>query len=116
MSYLIAAPELVEAAAGDLAGIHSALRAVTAAAAAPTTGVVPAAEDEISVGIASVFGTYAREYQVLSADAAAFHAQFVQTLNAAAGYYAAAEAANASPMQTMLNAVNAPAQALLGAR
>ncbi len=43
---------------------------------------------------------------------------FVQALKAGAEAYAAAEAANASPLQAMeqtaLNAVNAPAQSLLG--
>jgi hypothetical protein len=57
---------------------------------------------------------------MLGAEAAAFHDQFVQALNAGAGSYASAEAANASPLQTVqqdaLNLVNAPAQALLGVR
>ena len=38
----------------------------------------------------------------------------MQTLNAAVGSYAAAEAANASPLRPLLNAVNAPTESLLG--
>ena len=53
-----------------------------------------------------------------SAQAATFHNQFVQLLNAGAGSYAGAEAASASPLQTVqqdaLSLINAPAQALLG--
>ena len=45
------------------------------------------------------------------------HDQFVESLSAGAGSYAAAEAANRSPLrsveQGLLNAVNAPTQALL---
>lgn len=80
--------------------------------------MIAAGADEVSAGIAALFGAHARAYQALSAQAAAFHAQFVQALNAGAGSYAAAEGANASPLQTVqqdaLNAINAPTQALLG--
>ena len=48
MSFVIAAPELVSAAAEDLAGIRSALGEAAAAAATPTTGVAAAAGDEVS--------------------------------------------------------------------
>ncbi|KZS70038.1 hypothetical protein A4G29_07585 [Mycobacterium kansasii] len=55
---------------------------------------------------------------MLSTQTASLHEQFVQALNAAGAAYAAAEAANASPLQTveqdLLNLVNAPTQALLG--
>jgi fermentation-respiration switch protein FrsA (DUF1100 family) len=49
----------------------------------------------------SVFSSHARAYQALSGQAAAFHAQFVQALSGAGASYAAAEAANASPLQTL---------------
>ncbi len=42
MSYVIAAPELLAAAASDVAGIGSSLSAANAAATAPTTSVVAA--------------------------------------------------------------------------
>ena len=74
MSYVIAAPELVAAAAADVAGIGSSLRAAHAAVAASTTSVLGAAEDEVSAAIASLFSDYGRQYQALSAQVAAFHA------------------------------------------
>ncbi|MFV4621087.1 PE family protein, partial [Mycobacterium tuberculosis] len=63
---------------------------------------------------ASLFSGNAQAYQALSAQAAAFHQQFVRALSSAAGSYAAAEAANASPMQAVLDVVNGPTQLLLG--
>ena len=83
MSFVIAAPEMVTSAATDLASIGSTISAANAAAAAPTTGVLAAAEDEVSAAIASLFSGHGQAFQALSAQAAAFHAQFVQTLNAA---------------------------------
>jgi hypothetical protein len=44
---------------------------------APTTGVVAAAEDEVSAAIALLFSNHAQEFQALSAQAGAFHTQFV---------------------------------------
>ena len=118
MSYVIAVPELVTAAATDLARIESTLGAANAAAAAPMTGVLAAGADEVSAVIAAMFGAHGHAYQALSAQAALFHKQFVQAMNAGAGSYASAEAANASPLQAVENAVlgviNAPTEALAG--
>ncbi len=55
MSYLIAAPGMLAAAAADVASIGSSLSAAHVAAAAPTTAVVAAAGDEVSAAIASLF-------------------------------------------------------------
>ncbi|MEE6180064.1 PE family protein, partial [Mycobacterium sp. 050134] len=96
MSFLIATPDLVESAAQSLSGIRSSLAEAAASAASPTTGVVAAAQDEVSVAIASLFGSFGQEFQALSAQAQSFHAQFVSLLNAGAGAYASAEAANAA--------------------
>jgi hypothetical protein len=123
MSSLIAAPELMTTAATDLANIGSTLDAAKSAAAAPTTGVLAAAEDEVSAAIAAVFSAHGQGFQALGAQAAAFHEQFVQTLTAGAGSYASAEAANvaaltANPAQTiqqdLLGLINAPSLALTG--
>jgi hypothetical protein len=113
MQFVIAAPELITAAAADLTGIFSTITEANAVAAAPTMGVLAAGADEVSATIATLFGEHAQAYQALSTQAAAFHAQFVKTVNAAASAYASSEAANASPMQTALNVLNAPTQALL---
>ncbi len=112
MSFVVTAPEFVQAAAQDLAGIRSTLAEASASAAAPTTAVVAAAEDEVSTGVAALFGAVGHEYQVLSARAMAFHEQFVNLLNAGAGAYLSTEVANAE--QNLLNVVNGPAQGLLG--
>jgi hypothetical protein len=118
MSYLAVAPEFLTRAATDLSDIGAKLIAANAAATAPTTAMVPAAGDEISAAITSLFAGYARDYQALSSQAAMFHAQFAQTLRGAGGSYAAAEAANASLVQTAeqdaLAVINAPTNFLLG--
>jgi len=65
------------------------------AAAAPTTGVVPAAADEVSALTATQFAVHAQMYQAISAQAEAIHQLFVSTLGTSATSYAATEAANA---------------------
>ena len=100
MSFVITEPELVQGAAQDLAGIRSSLAEATTTVAGPTTGIAAAAQDEVSVAIASMFGNYGQEFQALSAQAQAFHAQFVTAMNAGAAAYVGAEAANAG--QTLL--------------
>ena len=111
MSFLLAAPQELADAASDLAGVGSTLSTANAAASAPTTGLLPAAADEVSTQIAKLFSAHAKGFQQLSAQAAAFHEQFVQALTASANTYVTAEA-NAA--QTLRNAVNAPVQAVLG--
>ncbi len=118
VSFLSAAPELMTAAASDLGAVGSALREAHAAAAGATTRVAAAAADEVSTAIASLFSGHAAEFQALSAQAAAFHDQFVRALSTSAGRYAGGEAANATLLQQLqqdaLDVVNAPTQALLG--
>jgi len=108
MSFVIAAPEQVQTAAQSLASIRSTLAEANASAAAPTTGVVVAAQDEVSAGVAALFNGFGQEYQALNAQAQAFHAQFVNLMNAGAAAYLNTDVANAE--QNLLNAVNAPAQ------
>ena len=96
MSFVTTQPEVLTTAAGNLQGIGSAMTAGSAAAAAPTTGVVPAAADEVSALTAAQFATHASMYQTISAQAAAIHEMFVNTLGISAGSYAATEAANAA--------------------
>ena len=112
MSFVNVAPEMVASAAGDLDGIRSLLSAANAAAAPSTTGIAPPAMDQVSAAIAAVLGTHALEYQTVSAQVADLHAQFVGALNSGASQYLSTEAGNAE--QSLLNAVNSPAQALLG--
>jgi hypothetical protein len=101
MSLVIAVPDVMAATATDLANIGSTLSAANAAAAASTTGVVVAAEDEVSAAIAAVFSAHGQGYQALSAQAAGFHAQFVQALAAGAESYLSTEAANTSAVAAL---------------
>jgi hypothetical protein len=96
MSFVTTQPEALAAAAGSLQGIGSALSAQNAAAAAPTTGVVPAAADEVSALTAAQFAAHAQMYQAVSAQAAAIHEQFVSTLGISSASYAATEVSNAA--------------------
>jgi hypothetical protein len=107
MSYLIAAPEILGSTATDLASIARTLNTANASAAAPTTGILAAAKDEVSAAVAALFSGHAQAYQAASAEAAAFHQQFVQALTAGAGAYAGAEAANASHLGQLLAAIGA---------
>ncbi|MBW0013286.1 PE family protein [Mycobacterium sp.] len=107
MSSVTVVPEYVKAAAGDLAHIGSTLGQANAAAATPTTSIAAAAADEISSEIAAMFGTYGQHYQALSAQAAAFHNEFVGLLNGGAASYISAEIANAQ--QTLQGAIGGPA-------
>jgi PE family len=94
MSFLITQPAALTAAVADLAAIGSAMNALNAAEAAPTTGLVPAAADLVSALTAAAFAAHGALYQEVSAQAAAIHHMFVATLQASAGSYAATEAAN----------------------
>jgi hypothetical protein len=118
MSYLIAAPDVLTFAAAEAAGIGSSITSANLSALAPTSTVMAAAADEVSTAIASLFSGHALDYQALSKQVAAFHEQFVMAVNAASGAYAAAEAANAGPLQPVLDqvlgAINAPTNLFLG--
>ena len=95
MSFVTTQPEALAAAAANLAGIGSTMSAQNAAVAAPTTGLVPAAADEVSALTATQFTIHAQMYQAVSAQAEAIHQLFVSTLGTSATSYAATEAANA---------------------
>ncbi|MBC9063177.1 PE family protein, partial [Mycobacterium tuberculosis variant africanum] len=103
MSFVIAAPEVIAAAATDLASLESSIAAANAAAAANTTALMAAGADEVSTAIAALFGAHGQAYQALSAQAQAFHAQFTQALTSGGGAYAAAEAAAVSPLLDPIN-------------
>ncbi len=118
MSFVIAAPEYVTAAASDLAGLGSTIRAANAAAFGPTSNVLAAAADEVSEGIAGLFGAHGQAYQALSAQLESFHQEFVGLLSGGAAQYAGAEAAGANPLQALeqqfLDVVNGPQPAADG--
>ena len=88
-------PEMLSSAAGDLAGVGSAMAAANQAAAGPTGGVVPAAADEVSALTAAQFAAHASTYQAIGAAADAIHSMLVSTLQTNAASYAVTEATNA---------------------
>lgn len=96
MSFVTAHPETLAAAAGQLHTVGATVTAENAAAASPTTGVMPAAADGVSALTAAQFAAHAQMYQAVAAQAAAIHEQFVATLTASANSYAMTEAANAA--------------------
>jgi hypothetical protein len=71
MSFVTTQPEALAAAAETLQGIGAIVSAQNAAAAAPTTGVIPAAADEVSALTAAQFAAHAQVYQQVGAQAAA---------------------------------------------
>lgn len=87
-------PEWVDSAAQELSGIRSALAQASQSIAGTTTAIAPAAADEISAAIAAMFDDLGREYQALSAQTQAFHAEFVNALNSGVGAYLRAEIGN----------------------
>ena len=96
MSSITPQPDAAAAATAHLAVSVSAMNAKNAAAAAPTIGVVPAAADPVSALMATQFAVHAQMYQVLSAQAAAFHEQFISTLTTSSASDGATEGTDAA--------------------
>ncbi|BBZ14604.1 PPE family protein, SVP subgroup [Mycobacterium branderi] len=94
MAFVKTVPEAIAAAAAQLEGIGNSFSAESAAAAPPTTAILPPASDEVSLLQAGVFSTYGQLYQSVSAQAQAVHQQFVNLLGTSAGSYGETEAAN----------------------
>jgi len=103
---VMAAPELIAAAATDVAIVGSSLEAAHLVATAPTIAVVPAAADEVSGAIAQLFSQHAHNYQALAGQAAAFNNQFVQHLTSSVHAYNSAEAANAGSLTSAASAAS----------
>lgn len=116
-SYVIAAPEALAAASADLTGIREAISAATAAAAPSTTGILAAADDEVSRAIARFFGGYAQELQALTEQTTRYQSQLQRAVSEAGAAYAAAEAVNAAPLRALVQqaaGLFAPLEGLTG--
>jgi PE-PPE domain/PE family len=117
MAYVNVQPDLMAAAATDVAQIRSAIGAANVAAAGPTTGLVAAAGDEVSAATAALFNSYAREYQAVIGQAAAFHDEFAQLLATAGSAYTQAEAEIAATLGPLTGAgAAAPAYGVAAAK
>lgn len=102
MSYVMAAPDSIAAAATDLAVVGSTVNAAHMAAAS-TTAVVPAADDEVSTAVANLFSGVGQEFHHLVGEAATFHTQFMEHLNTSAKSYAATEATAIASLKSTAN-------------
>lgn len=111
MSYLTAQPDVITTAAVGLQQIRSSVGAASAAAAVPTTGVLAAAADEVSVAFSQLLNNFAAEYQAVAQQAQSFHAQFARTVAGGALAYAEAELVNAAA--TALNPILQPLKSFL---
>jgi len=96
VSFVTTQPDVLSGAASSLSGIGDAMGARNTAAAAPTTGLAPAASDIVSAMTAAQFGKQGVAYQQVAAQAAEVHEQLVAALRSGAGAYALTEAANAA--------------------
>lgn len=110
MSFVNVATDAVAEAAKVLQGIGSGLDAARVAAAGPTAGIAAAAQDEVSIAVAELYGNFGRGFQAVSEQMQAFHDRFVATVGASVGQYASAEAVNFQ--QLMAGAGIAPAAAI----
>ncbi|MBI2700909.1 MAG: PE-PPE domain-containing protein [Mycobacterium sp.] len=102
MTSLLVQPEIITSVVTDMERIGSTVSAASAAAAAPTSGLLAAAADEVSAAIANFFGTYGQEFQAAVATVEAYQSQFQQALAAAANAYVHTEAAAATALQGVL--------------
>jgi hypothetical protein len=114
MSFLTTRSQALTAAATRLQHLGSSMAAQNAAAAAPTTGLVPAAADAVSALQAAQFNAYGTWYQQVSAQAAAIHQMLVSTLGSSGGSYGETESANqaatgSTPLSGLLNALSGSA-------
>jgi PE family/PPE-SVP subfamily C-terminal region len=94
MSFVTTQPEALTAAASALQTLGTSMATQNTAAGPPTTGIVPAAADQVSALQAAQFSAYGTWYQQVSAQAATIHQMLVNTLGTSAGSYGETEAAN----------------------
>ncbi|MHA7648253.1 PE domain-containing protein [Mycobacterium sp. ML4] len=102
MSFVVATLDMIETASAEAAQIGAAIGAGNATSAIPTTQLAAAAADEVSVAIASLFGTHANDYRAAAAQAAVYHQEFVENLGAAAASYSGTEAAILAQLEATL--------------
>jgi PE family len=114
MSHVIATPQALADAAGNLAAIGSTLKSANSNAAPGLAGVQAPGADLVSAYLTSLFAAHAQTYQVAGSQAATLHDQFVQVLQTSAGSYAKTEAANAMPMQQALGSIGEATQTSAG--
>ncbi|OBK14155.1 PE family protein [Mycobacterium asiaticum] len=111
MTQLLVDPQIVSTVTANIDRIGSTIRAASAAAAAPTSGLVAAAADEVSAAIANLFGTHGQEFQAVVNQVEAYHGQFQQNLAAAANAYVQTETAAVNSLRSALGLSAVPVSA-----
>lgn len=115
MSYVTVHPDLLTSAVTSLEELSSTIGAANTAATSPTTGVLAAAADEVSVAFTRLMNEFAAGYQGAARQAAAFHEQFAGLVAGNGLAYAQTELANAvdnalAPVRSLIaNTAAAPA-------
>ncbi|WP_142283779.1 PE family protein, partial [Mycobacterium gordonae] len=112
MSLVWVSAEALAGASRNVSAVGLALVEAETAAEAAISGVAAAAGDDVSAGIAALFGEYGRQYYRVSALTVAFAQDFGAALAAGATAYGGAEAF--SMEQLVLGVINAPTQAIVG--
>lgn len=97
--HVAVSPEELTAAAQRLNIIQSNVSSANLAAAASTTGVAPAASDELSSNLADLFSSYAEQFHaVVEQTGVSGISQFAQHSTAAANSYATTDVSSAVSM------------------
>jgi hypothetical protein len=106
MAYVLTQPQVMAAAAADVAAIGTTINEANATAARTTTGVVAAAADEVSAAVTTLFNAYGEERHAIIGQAAVFQSEFARALAAAGNAYASAEAASLGALAAPLRALS----------
>jgi hypothetical protein len=101
-------PGELASAAEDLGNIGARLEEANAAAALPTSSILPAAADEVSAAITALFNDQSTTFQELAARGAAFHQGFTQLLGAAFNAYTGTEQAALQALRDAISNVESP--------
>src|ERR1700739_183686 len=101
-------PDELASAAEDVRNIGTTLKEANALAALPTSGIVPAAADEVSAAITHLFNNYSTVYQELAAQAEAFHQWFTQLLGVAFTAYTETEQATQQALRDAISELESP--------
>uniref|UniRef100_UPI0011564E1C PE family protein n=1 Tax=Mycobacterium kansasii TaxID=1768 RepID=UPI0011564E1C len=112
MSFVTIAPQALHCAATDLANVGTVFSQASAAAATPTTALLPAGADEVSAAMATVLTRQGLTWQALSRDYEWLHRQFVDLLNGSTEKYWITEIDNAA--HNAINTANADSEWLVG--
>jgi hypothetical protein len=98
MSFVGVDPIELETASGVLSAIAASFAGANGAAAAPTTGVLPANAVDTSTLVAAAFGTHGALYQTVAAEAAAMKEILALMVGVSGATYGATEGFNAIAM------------------